>query len=951
VVCPEEDALVSFARRDLATSEAEAIAAHLDECEACRHAVRAGVRAAPMALGTPSVPTEHSQGTAIGARIGRYEVRRLLGAGGMGRVYVAYDSELDREIALKVLRPELVGRADVLAQRLLRESRLTAKVRHPAVMTVYDVGRVDGVVFIAMELIHGETLGAFAARTRPSWRTCVAMYERAAHGLAAAHAAGIVHRDFKPDNVLVELAGEQRVVVSDFGIARAAGQAELEPSSSAPRETQLTTTGIAIGTPAYMAPEQLAGERVDRRADVYAFAVSLWEAIFGTRPPARSPSAVPRRLLRALERGLELDPAKRWQDLPSFAKELAVIRARRRRLQIAAIGAGLVAAGIAGALVLTRPAPDHPCARGFDLPYDRAAVARALGADPTGARVLASLDATATRFRVAQAETCFADRVPVQALLVTTCLDARRTEFAGVTADIVADGPKHALALTGLISHPDRCTSPPPALQFSRIPEDPALRRAVTALRYRAFDAEATRNANDFKTSIALARQVANDAANVWPPVAAETLYLLGATESQGGDSKLAEATLKKAAALAESSHHDYIAASTWIQLVLSATFDDGEPERGLEYVTYAEAALDRLGRPADVDALFQYAKGTTLVEAHQPEPAERALRRAVEISEKAAPDYLPQAIQGLGYLYEAQGRYLDAIAAYRDALAHLPAAGSGVVTAQIMFKGRLAVNLKTLGRTREAVQFALEAKQLADRTLGEDSLDRVIAHSSYAQCLEDDHQPEVAMQEIHAVVETLKRISGDRTERYGEAVMIEGQILVQNGRYKEAEPKLARACDVIAFATGEGSETQAECWQYEAQALANLDRGPEALTLIAKSIEVIEHTYGEPHPRLAEALATRGQIHATMNQHAAAVADLEAAIAMFTKLADKGHTASIQYSLARELWKLDHARGKALLTSALATFSTTEGNWTEELAAAKEWLATDGHPVVHTGL
>ena len=961
MVCPEDDALVSFARSDLATYEAEAIASHLDECEACRHAVRAGAQAAPMAVGTPSLPLERSQGVAIGASIGRYEVRRLLGAGGMGRVYAAYDAELEREVALKVLRPELGGHADMLAQRLLRESRLTAKITHPAVMTVYDVGRADDVVFIAMELIHGETLGAFVARIRPGWRTCVEMYERAAHGLAAAHAAGIVHRDFKPENVLVELAGDRRIVVSDFGIARAAGQADA-PSTSSPREGHLTATGVAIGTPAYMAPEQLAGEQVDHRADIFAFAVSLWEAIFSARPfigtafdprrAAKPGRTVPRRLLRALERGLELEAASRWPDLSSFTRELATIRARRRRIQVAGLATALVGAGIAGALVLSRAAPEHPCARGFELPWDRAAVVHALAADPAiSAKVLASLDANVVRFRVTQAETCIADRVPAQALMVTTCLDARRTELAGVTADLIADGPGHARTLVGLISHPERCAAPPPALQFSRVPEDPVLRRKVTALRYRAFDAEATRDAGDFKTAIAQARQIAQDAAKVWPPVAAETLYLLGATEGQGGDPKLAAATLKQAAALAEASHHDFIAAATWIQLVLSATFDDGEPARGLEYVTYAEAALDRLGRPAEVDALFQYAKGTTLIEAHQPAQAETALRRAVEISERAAPDYLPQAIQGLGYLYESQGRYTAAVAAYRDALAHLPATGNGVVSAQIMFKGRLAVNLKTLGLTAEAVVVAREAKQLADASLGEDSLDRVIAHTSYAQCLEDDHQPAAALAESHAAVETLRRIAGDRTERYAEALMIEGWILVETEHYLAAEPKLARACDVIAFATGEASEQQAECWQYEAQALAGLARGPEALVLIDKTAKVFQQTYGDVHPKVAETIGVRGQIQAGMHHHGAAVADLEASIAMFTKLGDAGHTASVQYALARELWQAERARGKAVMATAIATLSTTEGNWTEELATAREWLVTEGHPVVHKGL
>ncbi len=966
MVGPEEDALVSFALRDLAISEAEAeaIAAHLDECAACRQAVRAGVQAAPtdeeglggrgargFSAGTPSAPTARDRGTAIGARIGRYEVRRLLGAGGMGRVYVAYDAELDREIALKVLRPELAGRPDVLAQRLLRESRLTAKITHPAVMTVYDVGRADDVVFIAMELVHGETLGAFVARTRPGWRTCVAMYERAAYGLAAAHAAGIVHRDFKPENVLVELAGDRRVIVSDFGIARAIGQAELDSSSGTSHQAQLTATGAAIGTPAYMAPEQLAGGIVDLRADIYAFAVSLWEAIFGTRPPAAPTKTVPRRLLRALERGLEREPEKRWPDLPSFAKELAAIRGRRRRLRRAAIATGLVAAGIAGALVLTRTAPGHPCERGFDVPYDRAAVVRVLGADPASASVLASLDANAVRFRVTQAETCIADRVPAQAPTITTCLDARRIEIAGVTADIIADGPAHALAIAGLISAPDRCATPSPGLQFSRVPEDAVLRRTVTALRYRAFDAEATRTTGDAKLALVRARAVADDAAQVWPPLAAETLYLLGVAHAQGGNVAESAVVLKKAAALAEASHHDYIAAQSWIQLVMSATGDEGDPKRGLEYATYAEAALDRLGRPPDVDVLFQYAKGAALIEVHDVARGEVMMRRAVKLAERSAPRYLPQAIQGLGYLYESQGRTKEAIAAYRDALAHLPGTGTDVPISRIMFEERLAVNLGTLGQSKEAVAIALAATQLADAQLGVDNLERALVHVNYAQCLGYDEQLDAAILEIDRALGDVKRIAGDRSQRYGEVLMTEGYLLVQRNRYQEAEPKLARACDVIAFADGEGSEQQAECWQSEAGALSGLHRDAEALALIDKSIGIASAVYGKTHPKLAQAIVIRGEIHATMKHHRAAIRDFETAIALYDKLDDPGHSADASYSLALELAYSDHARAREVMQAALARFESLDGGWSEALAAAKEWLATDGHPVAHSGL
>jgi len=941
VACPTDDVLAAFAQRALAETEHEHISSHLDSCEDCRSAVRA--------VASPVPPD-------------RYELIRLIGTGGMGQVYVAHDRELDRDVALKLLRPELAGSPAVLAERLVRESRLTAKVAHPAVMTVYDIGRAGDAVFIAMELIRGETLGAFVARTHPDWRTIVGLYERAAQGLAAAHAAGIVHRDFKPENVLVETAGERRVIVTDFGIARATDLDEPSGNADA-TDVRLTATGAAIGTPAYMAPEQLDGAAVDARADVFAFTVSLWEALCGARPfpgttiaeiraamlhAPQPPRGLPRRLVRALERGIAIAPAAR-PDLQDLVAELAAARAPHRRVKLVAAGLGLVGAGVAGALALGSPPQQHPCAAGFArlaASYDHDAVARALAPDPkVSAVVLPFLDNSATKWRVTHAETCIATREPAQPPDVATCLEARRIELAGVAADVIADGPGHARALSAVVSTPHACLRPPPAAQFSRVPEDPALRRKVTAIRYRAFDAEALRDAGDFTTALAQEKPLVEDS-KIWPPVAAEVQYLYGTTLSLGSDAKAALVELRKAAALAESVHHDYIASAAWTQLVFSATGDEGDPQRGLEYATYADAALDRMARPADSDALFQYAKGTTLVEAHKPIEAEATLRHAVELCEQSAPAYLPQAIQGLGYLYESQGRFGDAVAAYRDALAHLQPSGSGVLTAQVIINGRLAVNLSTMGQTKEAVKIARAARELAIQKLGEDNLDRVLAQTNLAQVLDDDGQGDLAIAETHEAVETLAKIAGERSQRYGEVLMLEGELLDQHERYTEAAPKLARACDVIGFANGEGSSQQAECWMNQTVAISGVGHDPEALALIEKTIPILVATYGEDHPQVANAILARGILHCEMHHHAACVADLERAAELFGKDdVDKGHQAAAQWALARELWPTDRKRAKELLATAKQTFATASPTWNDTRADLDEWLATDGHP------
>lgn len=960
MACPTDETLVAFAQRALTPDEREGVASHLDTCESCRVAVRAG------AIGSPP-PTLGPLGESVtplrlGARVGRYELKRLLGVGGMGQVYVAHDRELDRDVALKVLRPELAGSPAVLAERLVRESRLTAKVAHPAVMTVYDVGRDGDVVFIAMELIRGETLGAFVARTEPDWRKITVLFERAAQGLAAAHAAGITHRDFKPENVLVETTGERRVIVTDFGIARATDLDELASGGEATHDLRLTATGAAIGTPAYMAPEQLAGETVDARSDIFAFAVSLWEALFGERPyagttidqirtamtrPPKPTRSVPRRVLRALERGLAISPEDRWQDLSSFTRELASARARRRRVQVAALGVGLVGVGIAGSIALSSPNVEHPCAAGFAaLTYDHDAVARVLAPDPkVAAFVLPYLDRAAVAYRMTHAETCLAAFTPAQSPATARCLEARRLELDGVAADIALDGPTNAITLVPLVNLANACTRPPPSAMFSSEPEDPALRRKVTQLRYRAFAAEKIRDAGDFPKAIAIAEQLVPEAEKLWPPVAAEVLYFLGATQSQASDPKVALVNLRKAAALAEAAHHDYIAAATWTQLIFSATGDEGDPERGLEYAAYANAALDRMARPINADALYHYAYGATLVDAHKPVEADKALRRAIELSAQGAPDYLPQAIQGLGYLYESQGRFSDAVKAYREALAGLPATGSGVITALVMIKGRLAGNLSLIGETAEAVQVSREGAVLADQKLGLDSLDRALAHTNLAQALDDDGQHDEALAEMAAASEAIKRISGERSERYAEVLMLHGQFLSQDDLPRDALPKLERACDLLAH-DGVVAGVHAQCELALGQTLAALGRGQEALALVAKALPVIESEFGSGHPEHANAIETRGTIRIHFGQRAEGLVDLARAVELFdASQIDEGRRAAARFELARALWTSAPAKAKPLIEEARVRFAKSSPQWREARDDLDEWVATNGHP------
>ena len=240
MTCLDDSALVELADGNLDPAGRAAIDAHVDSCGHCALIVAELARAvAPAGDGAAVL--------ALGSTVGRYRVESWIGAGAMGEVLAAWDPELGRLVALKLAPP-----ADAVElERHLREARALARIRHPNVVTVHDAGVHDVRAFLAMELIEGTTLRVLPAERR-SWREVVKLYAQAGRGLAAAHAAGVVHRDFKPDNVVV--GDDGRVQVIDFGLAGAAAAAVVEASG-----TPDTMAGTGrVGTPAYMAPEVVA---------------------------------------------------------------------------------------------------------------------------------------------------------------------------------------------------------------------------------------------------------------------------------------------------------------------------------------------------------------------------------------------------------------------------------------------------------------------------------------------------------------------------------------------------------------------------------------------------------------------------------------------------------------------------------------------------------------------
>ncbi len=361
--CLDANRLQAWQGGQLTGQERDDAKEHIDGCAECRQrvALLVTIESTAAALGSsPALEStlpwtgRHSDGLDPGTRIGRFEIKRVLGVGGMGVVYAAEDPELNREVALKLLRDAMASDAGVASRRIFREARLAARVSHPNVVSIYEVGQYEDRVFIAMELVSGHSLTSWLVAKPRSLREILEVFVGAGRGLAAAHAAGVVHRDFKPDNVLVGSDGRARV--GDFGLARR-GDDEAESvgdTDMARRKraslSDLSRAGAILGTPAYMAPEQHDGALTDSRTDQFSFCVALYEAVHGQRPfdgktweelaeavkagrvrPPPASSRVPASLHRIILRGLSVLPGDRFASMEELLRALGRDRGRPLR--------------------------------------------------------------------------------------------------------------------------------------------------------------------------------------------------------------------------------------------------------------------------------------------------------------------------------------------------------------------------------------------------------------------------------------------------------------------------------------------------------------------------------------------------------------------------------------------------------------------------------------------
>lgn len=775
-----------------------------------------------------------------GESLGRYVALDTLGSGGMGIVLSAYDAKLDRRVALKLLHPHTQTDPENHA-RLIREAQALAKLSHPGVVSVYDVGEIRGQVFIAMEFIDGPNLRRWTHDAERSPAQVIAVFRDAARGLIAAHDAGIVHRDFKPDNVLIGPAG--RAHVTDFGLALESHEvvpgmsASSRSASPASASARLTETGMVMGTPAYMPVEQHAGKPTDHRSDQFSFCVSFYEALYGVRPfsgtnatelclsikraeiPPPPPGvSVPRRVHRAIVKGLAVKPDGRHPSMRALLRAITAPTRNRRTWIFGGLGGLAIGAGV---VALAEPEA-RPCTSfqgtieevygseeesAIQTAFESTKLAYASTSFEATAR---TLDTFTKNWATGAAEACLATERGEQSDhmldLRMNCLDRARSRLTA-TVEVLRQGSKdvvsHGVALASSQAELELCADLEALQRTSVLPKD-ADEADEAATLFAALDRiEAMRGAGKKEDAKMLFSDYeARLAQTSFPPVVAQAAWVRGRLE--GTDNKATDAIehFKRA------------------------------------YLVSLEHGMDGLAANAASSLGFYHSEFQ--VDFDQ---ADHYLRVATALAKASGSAHVQASVAGnLAALRTRQSRYDDAAAAARAglALAKSPKSPRPLVIAEAYVS--LAHILRLRDGPKAAVPMLLEARDHVLKELGSTHPVLVRIYSEQAGTA---------------------RELGDYDEAF-----VHGTAALEQARAAYGEGSLDEAYELANLATIAGS----------------LGRKHESLDMLARVDEVFAREQGETHPVRAAVMNNRAAIFGELEEwdeaEAAFLSALEIAVA-----------------------------------------------------------------------
>ena len=933
----------------------------------------------------PASPRVDESALPSGTLVGRYTILERVGAGGMGVVYAANDPELHRKVAIKLLRaesarPDAKGRA-----RLLREAQAIARLPHPNVVAVYDVGTFAEQVFVAMEFVEGKTLGAWVKQEHRGHQEVLEVYLQAGRALAAAHALGVIHRDFKPDNALIDDSGRVRVL--DFGLARSSGAAspsapQAQPAPQ-PLSDRLTRSGAVLGTPSYMAPEQHEGRPTDERTDQFSFCVALYEALYGERPfggatmadlaaairagrvrEAPRDARVPAKVRQALLRGLQYDSDRRFGSMDELLGVLGDVSAwTRRKLAVAVVAiVALAAVGIG----LQRRSTARMCQGATGKlagAWDDAARARmrsalvATGrpyAKSVADRVQQSLDRYAAAWAGMHTDACEAThkRGEQSAELLDLRMEclARRRDALSALGDLLGHADAalldNAVQATARLPAIDDCANATLLRASMRPALDPTVRTRLEPLRQAVARTRAVEAAGRYKDAIGEAQRLVGEAKALgYRPAEAETLYLLGSLQHQLGDAKAAEASLREAVLAADASHHDEVAARAATLLVRIVGFDQAHPADGWQWSRRAHAALEALGGNDGIEATLIGNEGALLFDETKFDDALEHYRRAVALRERVSGPHSVAVAQMLGdiaMVESARGDYELAVEHHRRSVA---------IQEEILGPDhpRLTSSLNNLGNSLahaghygEALTVHRRVAALNEAARGE-GLALGEGLTSVAADLYVLRRYEEALPIQRRAVAIFEKVHGPVHPDVAVALTNVGDILKGLERWGEATAALERARDIFAQTSGLDSMDAAETLIDLAELERARGRCADAVALYSKVRSEIEPQMGADHPALETIFVGLAECRAASGDGRGAVDLAEKAIAIDQKRKlPRDRLGESELTLARALWaagRRDEARRTALQARAdLATHPSPQAP-----REAEAWIAK--HP------
>jgi tetratricopeptide (TPR) repeat protein/tRNA A-37 threonylcarbamoyl transferase component Bud32 len=805
-------------------------------------------------------------------RIGRFVVLKLLGSGAMGVVYAAFDEDLDRKVAVKLLRRSSRSQENQRA-RLVREAQALAKLSHPNVVQVYEVGVYGERVFVAMEFLAGDSMRDWL-RADPPLAAVLDKMVQAGRGLEAAHKVGLVHRDFKPENVLIDAEGRVRVL--DFGLARAADDMDVTHSSldmdeelarisvsgadsSRPGSFRsgegLTRTGALMGTPAYMSPEQFNGEPATAASDQFSFCIALWEALFATRPfagrdakalgknvregkrrPVPRDSTVPGWMRKALDRGLAIEPDQRWPSMTELLDELTRDRAGKRRLLLWAAGG----AGLSAALALTVGSlmedPNRSACQSVLRELDgtwndgaresmRAAFSESQlsYAAETSERVLSRLDDYASRWIDSRVQVCEARAgggasSPQLLDRTVACLDRRRAGLEAIIDALSAGDAatvERAVEAVAKLKPIEVCSDRERLLAAVPPPDDARTAERVADLRERLERATAISGAGRYEDSLALVEGLLVEARELeYPPLIAEIKLALGDYQKELGDPKQAEDTYADA-------------------FTLALRVGDTETAAGA-----ASASTNLLGY-----VLQRHDEALVWARA-----AEGLSQRVGEESEEHA-----QALDSIGSVLFRQGKFEEALPYYERALEiHIKRHGETNDSVASDLNNVAAVN-HYLGRREEAQVMMARAVEVAESNHGPShpqvglKVQNLATFALYAWDLETARKN---YQRAHDIAAASRGESSSHTAVPLGAI---GKIDLEEGKLDDAEPRLRRALELIQAVHGEGHLDVSTLLVYVGELEAARGDRESAMKRFELAHEIVEKTADLDHPFAAK--------------------------------------------------------------------------------------------------